>query len=107
MWGLITHPSVRTFSTRTTMKGHCGLHQCLACGGSGGGAGQGTQSGPRTCWGLGGWCFSMCAAGGRPEPGGPPTAQANVGLMRRGDRQHENIILANYSPASLVLSKIL
>lgn len=28
-------------------------------------------------------------------------------LMRRGYEQHEKIILANYSPASLVLSKIL
>lgn len=28
-----------------------------------------------------------------------------VGFMRRGDKQYENIILANYSPASLVLSK--
>lgn len=44
---------------------------------------------------------------GRSRHGGLAIFQVNGGIMRRGDRRYENIILANYSPASLVLSKIL
>lgn len=44
---------------------------------------------------------------GRSEHGGLATFHVNGGIMRKGDRRYENIILANYSPASLVLSKIL
>lgn len=55
----------------------------------------------------GGWCLATPTAPGRPEHGGLAAAQVTAGLMRKGDKQYENIILANYSPASLVLSKIL
>lgn len=59
-----------------------------------------------------------CAHGGgwhrtiHPAPGGLATPRINPGISEKvgvgwGHKQYENIILANYSAASLVLSKIL
>lgn len=76
MWCWNTHPYVRTLSTRMTTKGHCRVHQCLACGGSGGWGGGGG--------GGEGWCFSICAARGRPGPRGLPPAQANGRINEKG-----------------------
>lgn len=99
--------SVYTVSTMMTMKGHCGVDQYLTHGSSGGGGGRGAQSGTCT-WRAVGWGLTAHAAQtGRSEHGGLATFRVNGGIMRRGDRRYENIILANYSPASLVLSKIL
>ena len=97
----ITRPRRRTFSTLTTTKG-----QDLARG-SGGSvvAGTGTGSGTCTCWGLV-LHHTPCPRAGQ-SMAVLPHPRLMVGLVRRGDKQYENIILANYSPASLVLSKLL
>lgn len=66
-------------------------------------------------WGVGGTEVGEGRAGAsasalRGAGQGPVVSlqhRLTVGLMRRGERQYENRILANYSPASLVLSKIL
>lgn len=53
----------------------------------------------------GGRCLTAHTAGAGQSLAVLLHPKLKVGFMRRGDKQYENIILANYSPASLVLSK--
>lgn len=92
-----------TFSTLTAVKGHCRADQYLEAVVGVDGAGD-----PR--WGahkMGGWCLTTHFSGAAQSLAVLLPPGLMVGFMRRGDKQYENIVLATYSPASLVLSKIL
>lgn len=55
---------------------------------------------------MGGWCLTTHFSGAAQSLAVLLPPGLMVGFMR-GDKQYENIVLATYSPASLVLSKIL
>lgn len=59
--------------------------------------------------GIGNRKWDMCDGGrwGRPETGGVATSQVKGRVCEEGDRQYENIILANYSLLLWYFPKIL
>lgn len=97
--------NVCAFFTLTTMKGHCGADQSLAMWRQWWGGRAEEPEVERTR--MGGWRPIPQCSGAAHSMAVSLHPRLRAGWMRRGDKRYENIILANYSPASLVLSKIL
>lgn len=75
---VLEHTSLRTYTLYTDddegpLRGSpvSGMWWQWGVGGDGGGGGEG-------------WCFSICAARGRPGPGGLSPAQANGRINEKG-----------------------